>query len=174
VDLLATSTAVPLTLRVALVVLALLIVVGFGLLVALVVHARRHAVRERLAHDHTREATPGADGPLLCPSCNRRYHAGICFCPFDARRLVHASDSQMVLSPGAVCPRCRRAFEGHRHCPIDEGELVPLPVWEATRGRLGPAAPLGIVGKICPRCASRYDLGSIFCARDGSELLTIN
>jgi predicted amidophosphoribosyltransferase len=74
---------------------------------------------------------------------------------------------------GAVCPRCKRAFDaGVRFCPHDAEELVPVSLWEATNGK--PEPPTGVIARICPQCQARYDLSQSFCARDGAELVTIN
>ena len=48
-----------------------------------------------------------------------------------------------------------------------------MPLWEATHGKK-EGAPTGVIAKICPQCAIRYDLVMSFCGRDGSELMTIN
>jgi uncharacterized protein YbaR (Trm112 family) len=120
---------------------------------------------------------------LLCPTCRRGYPAGLRFCPLDAGRLQPSSEgAQAAHGHGGKCPRCRRAFEaGVRFCPMDAEELVPLERWQAMHGE--PGGPhdhtfadhlLGGDGKICPVCASRYDLEAGFCGRDASELVTIN
>ncbi len=83
---------------------------------------------------------------------------------------------------GGKCPRCRRAFEaGVRYCPMDAEELVPLGQWAATHAEPGHPPEhtfadhlLAGDGKICPVCASKYDLEAGFCGRDASELVTVN
>jgi hypothetical protein len=130
--------------------------------------------------------------PLACPHCGRRYVAGTTFCAADAYRLVAAAEGASAESApqGGKCPRCRRAYEpGLRFCAIDAEELVPLPVWQATHaegglhldgeeitGTGGAAARVYLHGdgKICPLCATKYDLEALFCGRDGAELVTVN
>jgi hypothetical protein len=124
-------------------------------------------------------SAPVASGPVVCPACRRELPAGLRYCPHDARRLVPKDEllrnAELLRASGAVCPRCRRTCEpGVRTCPHDAEELIPVAVWEATRGRRAPQPPTGVVGKICPQCAGRYDLASTFCGRDGAELVTIN
>ena len=106
------------------------------------------------------------------------------FCPLDAGRLMPATEGAQAAhrGHGGKCPRCRRAFEaGVRFCPMDAEELVPFERWSAMHGEA--AAPhdhtfadhlLAGDGKICPMCASRYDLEAGYCGRDASELVTIN
>ena len=71
-----------------------------------------------------------------------------------------------------------------RFCPMDAEELVPLPLWHASHGGGGAEGSLhvetfadhlvGGSGKICPVCASKYDLEAGYCGRDASELVTVN
>lgn len=49
-----------------------------------------------------------------------------------------------------------------------------MPLWEATRGKKISGAPTGVIAKVCPQCAQRYDLATTFCGKDGAELVTIN
>jgi hypothetical protein len=127
--------------------------------------------------------------PMGCPACRRAYPAGTVFCPVDACRLVAHSEGATAerAASGGKCPRCRRVYDaGTRFCAVDAEELVPLPVWQATHAEGGGVAvdteetmrraPVHFHGdgKICPVCASKYDLEATFCGRDGSELVTVN
>ena len=122
--------------------------------------------------------------PMLCPSCRRSYPAGVQRCMLDGARLQPLSEGAQ---PGAVegrggkCPQCRRAFEaGMRFCPMDAEELVPLGLWQATHAEGGVHVEsfsdhlLAGRAKICPMCATKYDLEAWYCGRDASELVTIN
>ena len=118
---------------------------------------------------------------MVCPTCRTEYH-GLTYCTRDARRLVPPED--MLNSPlratgksaGLICMACRRAYEpGLRSCPHDGNELVPFPVYTATRPRRAPTSePAGVVARICPVCATKYDLNARFCGHDAGELLVIN
>jgi hypothetical protein len=107
--------------------------------------------------------------PVVCPTCLRRYPAGLRFCPSDARALV-AADDWAVDSGGAVsCGSCRRSFDpGTRFCPFDAEELSASP----SLSQLGEGRRLS--GKICPSCAGRHGSDETFCGRDGTELVTVN
>ena len=113
---------------------------------------------------------------MVCPTCRTEY-PGMTYCLRDARRLVPAEE---ILGggrgPGGVCVACRRAFDpGLRKCPHDGGDVIPAPLFWATRGRRDrDAAPTGVEAKICPACRRRYDLSARFCGRDGAELVVIN
>ena len=113
---------------------------------------------------------------MACPACRRQFDASFRFCPHDARRLVAAAElAARPRPPGALCPRCRRAYEpGIKFCPHHADELIPIPVWEATRGKAKTQSPTGVLAKICPTCQGRHDLASTFCSRDGAELVTVN
>jgi predicted amidophosphoribosyltransferase len=128
-----------------------------------------------------------ASAPLVCPTCRRGYPSGTQFCPVDAARLIPAYEGAATLPPGrgGKCPRCRRAFEvGVRFCPMDAEELVPMA--QLAHHAEGASAAGGIQteafadylvggsGKICPVCASKYDLAAGYCGRDASELVTVN
>ena len=121
---------------------------------------------------------------MVCPTCRTEYH-GLTYCTRDARRLVPPEEmiSTAVLGPaksgrnaGLVCMACRRAYElGLRSCPHDGNELVPFPVYNATRPRKrGTTEPAGVVARICPVCATKYDLNARFCGHDAGELVVIN
>lgn len=112
---------------------------------------------------------------VACPSCRREYEGAV-YCSRDARRLVPAHELQShPRSQGVVCMACRRAFEpGIRRCPHDGTALVPFAVYAATRPRSRTMEPAGVIARICPVCASRYDLHARFCGVDGSELVVIN
>ncbi|MEZ4359654.1 MAG: hypothetical protein R3B48_05695 [Kofleriaceae bacterium] len=112
---------------------------------------------------------------LACPSCRREYDGAV-YCNRDARRLVPAHElGHPTRSQGVVCMACRRAFEpGIRRCPHDGTALVPFAVYAATRPRSDTVDPAGVIARICPVCASRYDLHARFCGVDGSELVVIN
>jgi hypothetical protein len=125
--------------------------------------------------------------PLQCPTCRRAFPAGTQFCPIDAARLLPNFEGAAGPPPGrgGKCPRCRRAFEvGVRFCPMDAEELVPLSSWQALNAEGGPSQAIqteafadylvGGNGKICPVCASKYDLAAGYCGRDASELVTVN
>ncbi|MEZ4404817.1 MAG: hypothetical protein R3B06_32815 [Kofleriaceae bacterium] len=113
-----------------------------------------------------------ATSGMVCPTCRTEY-TGMQFCQRDARRLVAAEDMLEGRAPGAMCPRCGRAFDpGLRRCPDDQAELVPVATYRATR-RADPA-PTGVLAKTCPVCRNRFDLSSRFCGRDGHELVVVN
>jgi hypothetical protein len=121
---------------------------------------------------------------MVCPTCRTEYH-GMAYCTRDARRLV--PPEEMLGGPlraltsgksaGLVCMACRRAYEpGLRSCPHDGNELVPFPVYNATRprSRRNSTEPAGVIARICPVCGAKYDLNSRFCGHDAGELVVIN
>lgn len=121
---------------------------------------------------------------MVCPTCRTDYH-GMTYCTRDARRLV--PPEEMLGGPlraltsgksaGLVCMACRRAYEpGLRSCPHDGNELVPFPVYNATRprARRSSTEPSGVVARICPVCSTKYDLNARFCGHDAGELVVIN
>ena len=121
---------------------------------------------------------------MVCPTCRTEYH-GMAYCTRDARRLV--PPEEMLGGPlraltsgksaGLVCMACRRAYEpGLRSCPHDGNELVPFPVYNATRprSRRNSTEPAGVVARICPVCGAKYDLNARFCGHDAGELVVIN
>jgi len=121
---------------------------------------------------------------MVCPTCRTEYH-GMAYCTRDARRLV--PPEEMLGGPlraltsgksaGLVCMACRRAYEpGLRTCPHDGNELVPFPVYNATRprSRRNSTEPAGVVARICPVCGTKYDLNARFCGHDAGELVVIN
>ncbi len=121
---------------------------------------------------------------MVCPTCRTEFH-GMTYCTRDARRLVPPeamlggplrAAGGGARSAGLVCMACRRAYEpGLRSCPHDGNELVPFPVYNATRPRKRNATePAGVVARICPVCASKYDLNARFCGHDAGELVVIN
>jgi uncharacterized protein YbaR (Trm112 family) len=119
---------------------------------------------------------------MVCPTCRTEYH-GLTYCTRDARRLVPPEDminagprGGAAKSAGLVCMACRRAYEpGLRSCPHDGNELVPFPVYNATRPRKrGATEPAGVVARICPVCATKFDLNARFCGHDAGELVVIN
>jgi len=121
---------------------------------------------------------------MVCPTCRTEYH-GMAYCTRDARRLVPPEDMlggplramSSGKSAGLVCMACRRAYEpGLRSCPHDGNELVPFPVYNATRprSRRGSTEPAGVVARICPVCGAKYDLNARFCGHDAGELVVIN
>jgi hypothetical protein len=115
-----------------------------------------------------------SSGPMVCPTCRREYEAGLRHCPYDARKLMPAGEVRQRHA-GSICPRCRRGFDaGTKSCPHDRTDLVALAVWEAVRGRRRDAAPMGVLGKVCPSCGTRHDLAELFCRGDGTELRTVN
>jgi hypothetical protein len=121
---------------------------------------------------------------MVCPTCRTEYH-GMAYCTRDARRLVPPEEMlggplramSSGKSTGLVCMACRRAYEpGLRSCPHDGNELVPFPVYNATRprSRRNSTEPAGVVARICPVCATKYDLNARFCGHDAGELVVIN
>jgi hypothetical protein len=119
---------------------------------------------------------------MVCPTCRTEYH-GMAYCTRDARRLVPPEEmlgsrtGGQGKSAGLVCMACRRAYEpGLRSCPHDGNELVPFPVYNATRprSRRNSTEPAGVVARICPVCGSKYDLNARFCGHDAGELVVIN
>jgi predicted amidophosphoribosyltransferase len=151
----------------------------FVLVLAVTVRLARAWLRQRAPRAVVRPQQP----PMVCPSCRRSFAAGTQFCPADATKLVAAQEGGQSYAEGrgGKCPRCRRAFEGGvRFCPMDAEELVPIGVWQATHAEGGVHMEafadhlVGGTGKICPVCASKYDLEAGYCGRDASELVTIN
>jgi hypothetical protein len=122
---------------------------------------------------------------MVCPTCRTEYH-GLTYCTRDARRLVPPEDMlggpglgpmrTLSRSAGLVCMACRRAYEpGLRSCPHDGNELVPFPVYNATRSpRAKTLEPTGVVARICPVCGAKYDLSARFCGHDAGQLVVIN
>lgn len=118
---------------------------------------------------------------MVCPTCRTEYH-GMTYCTRDARRLVPPEEMiglgtrGATKSAGLVCMACRRAYEpGLRSCPHDGNELVPFPVYNATRPRpRGTTDPSGVVARICPVCGTKFDLNARFCGHDAGELVVIN
>jgi hypothetical protein len=123
---------------------------------------------------------------MVCPTCRTEYH-GMTYCTRDARRLVPPEEMlvgpglgparAMSRSAGLVCMACRRAYEpGLRACPHDGNELVPFPVYNATRprSRAKTTEPAGVIARICPVCSTKYDLNARFCGHDAGELVVIN
>jgi len=120
---------------------------------------------------------------MVCPTCRTEFH-GMTYCTRDARRLVPPEEMlggplralAGAKSAGLVCMACRRAYEpGLRSCPHDGNELVPFPVYNATRPRKrGTTEPAGVIARICPVCGSKYDLNARFCGHDAGELVVIN
>jgi uncharacterized protein YbaR (Trm112 family) len=122
---------------------------------------------------------------MVCPTCRTEYH-GLTYCTRDARRLVPPEDMlggpglgpmrALSRSAGLVCMACRRAYEpGLRSCPHDGNELVPFPVYNATRPRRTKnTEPAGVIARICPVCGTKYDLNARFCGHDAGQLVVIN
>jgi hypothetical protein len=122
---------------------------------------------------------------MVCPTCRTEYH-GMTYCTRDARRLVPPEDMlggpglgpmrALSRSAGLVCMACRRAYEpGLRSCPHDGNELVPFPVYNATRPRRAKTSePAGVIARICPVCGNKYDLNARFCGHDAGQLVVIN
>ena len=126
---------------------------------------------------------------MVCPTCRTEYH-GMTYCTRDARRLVppeemlggpglgvlRTLDRTDRRSAGLVCMACRRAYEpGLRSCPHDGNELVPFPVYNATRPRRARTTePAGVIARICPVCGTKYDLNARFCGHDAGQLVVIN
>ena len=120
---------------------------------------------------------------MVCPTCRTEYH-GLTYCTRDARRLVppeemltHQHGQSRAKSAGLVCMACRRAYEpGLRSCPHDGNELMPFPVYNATRPRKRGTTndPSGVIARICPVCGNKYDLNARFCGHDAGQLVVIN
>lgn len=121
---------------------------------------------------------------MVCPTCRTEYH-GMAYCTRDARRLVPPEEmintrsltGASTKSAGLVCMACRRAYEpGLRSCPHDGNELMPFPVYNATRprSRRNSTEPAGVIARICPVCGAKYDLNARFCGHDAGELVVIN
>jgi uncharacterized protein YbaR (Trm112 family) len=122
---------------------------------------------------------------MVCPTCRTEYH-GLTYCTRDARRLVPPEEllggpglgpmRALSRSAGLVCMACRRAYEpGLRSCPHDGNDLVPFPVYNATRPRRARTTePAGVIARICPVCGSKYDLNARFCGHDAGQLVVIN
>ena len=122
---------------------------------------------------------------MVCPTCRTEYH-GMVYCTGDARRLVPPEEMlsgpglgpmrALSRSAGLVCMACRRAYEpGLRSCPHDGNELVPFPVYNATRPRRARTTePTGVIARICPVCGAKYDLNARFCGHDAGQLVVIN
>jgi len=122
---------------------------------------------------------------MVCPTCRTEYH-GMTYCTGDARRLVPPEEllggpglgpmRALSRSAGLVCMACRRAYEpGLRSCPHDGNELVPFPVYNATRPRRARTTePTGVIARICPVCGTKYDLNARFCGHDAGQLVVIN
>jgi hypothetical protein len=122
---------------------------------------------------------------MVCPTCRTEYY-GLTYCTRDARRLVPPEEllggpglgpmRALSRSAGLVCMACRRAYEpGLRSCPHDGNELVPFPVYNATRPRRHRTTePAGVIARICPVCGSKYDLNARFCGHDAGQLVVIN
>jgi hypothetical protein len=122
---------------------------------------------------------------MVCPTCRTEYH-GMTYCTRDARRLVPPEEMlggpglgpmrALSRSAGLVCMACRRAYEpGLRSCPHDGNELVPFPVYNATRPRRARTTePAGVIARICPVCGTKYDLNARFCGHDAGQLVVIN
>ena len=146
------------------VLVAIVVLAGWGLIAWL--RQRRAAAGSR------RQAAL----PMVCPSCRRGYPAGTQYCTVDAERLVHAHQA----ARGGRCPRCHRVFgPGMRFCPLDAEELHVHDLHESDEHGMRRAVEthdhiVGGDGKICPMCASRYDVEAMVCGRDGSELVTVN
>src|ERR1700733_14331332 len=127
--------------------------------------------------------SPTLSGAMVCPTCRTEFH-NMTYCTRDARRLVppeemlggplRAVTGSHGKSTGLVCMACRRAYEpGLRSCPHDGNELVPFPVYNATRprSRRNSTEPTGVIARICPVCAAKYDLNARFCGHDAGELV---
>lgn len=146
--------------------------------------------RVRTVQHHRGGATGGGlavatSSAMVCPTCRTEYH-GMTYCTRDARRLVPPEEMlggpglgpmrALSRSAGLVCMACRRAYEpGLRSCPHDGNELVPFPVYNATRPRRAKTTePTGVIARICPVCGSKYDLNARFCGHDAGQLVVIN
>jgi hypothetical protein len=145
--------------------------------------------RPRMRHQLVRGGGGGGlavatSSAMVCPTCRTEYH-GMTYCTRDARRLVPPEEmlggplraASGGKSAGLVCMACRRAYEpGLRSCPHDGNELVPFPVYNATRprSRRHSSEPAGVIARICPVCGAKYDLNARFCGHDAGELVVIN
>lgn len=131
-----------------------------------------YAVRAGMGSSGLMAAVAEEEERVACPTCGQIYEARLQHCPADSRPLVPLAEAAERSKEGsAVCVTCDRAFEvGVRYCPHDASKLVPTAVYEATRGKVGHLAFVGIEGRICPQCRRRSDLGARFCPHDGAEL----
>jgi hypothetical protein len=139
--------------------------------------AQMKAHRESVAlaqQQSAAQAARGIDtGPVYCPSCRREFPAGTAFCAFDSNRLVAIrGHEQLMAGPaGGICTVCRKGFNpGVKVCPEHGEELVPA----AVAGAGAAAQTPNQRGKICPSCGGRFEGGSTFCARDGTQLVLLN
>jgi len=103
-----------------------------------------------------------------CPRCRRVYEAGVRFCAVDADELVPLPVWQAA-----------HAAEGGMHVEGDDAEVPAAGAAGAGDARRSAAPRITAVhfhgeGKICPVCASKYDLAAGYCGRDASELVTVN
>jgi len=121
-------------------------------------------------------AVVASDERVACPTCGQEFDASLRFCPADARGLVPLADvAERAREGSSACVTCNRAFEmGVRYCPHDASELVPIAVYEATRGKVGHLAAVGVTGRICPECRRQLDLAARFCPYDGAELVNLH
>ena len=127
------------------------------------------------------------DVGLVCDACSALTPIGVPQCKrcgaevaLDPRPRLKAKPQPQpppaaIESSGVSCSKCGTAVKpGTRFCPHDAEELIAAQLWEATHGKRHDPVPTGIFAKICPQCATRYDLATTFCGRDGAELMTIN
>jgi predicted amidophosphoribosyltransferase len=140
--------------------------------------AQMKAHRESVALAQQQSAAAAArgidTGPVYCPSCRREYPAGTAFCAFDSNRLVAIRGHEQLMSgpAGGICPVCRKGWNpGVKLCPEHGEELVPAAVAGAGAA---PAQGPAQRGKICPSCGGRFEGGSTFCAKDGTQLVLLN
>lgn len=121
-------------------------------------------------------AVVASDERVACPTCGQEFDAALRFCPADSRALVPLSEvAERAREGSCACVTCNRAFEmGVRYCPHDASELVPIAVYEATRGKVGHLAAVGVTGRICPACRRQLDLAARFCPYDGTELVNLH
>jgi hypothetical protein len=147
--------------RIALVVLAGLLVLILGFLLVFGAVLRRRA----------RDAEPAARGEARVASDpdSQSGEVGLGEYVATGRSFSRASAGggglEVAHSDGRVCPTCRREFDTHlSFCPHDARRLVPAPEM------LDPARK---DGSICPSCNRSYDSGVRFCPHDASELLPV-
>jgi hypothetical protein len=151
---------------VALFLLAAVLILGLGGLYAW----WRRLGQRNLEEQARAEAEGDPTAPhRVCPTCARRYPAGARYCAVDASALSWVEGE--IAAVNLSCPRCERSYEGARFCPFDAEELVRA---DAEGHEHHDAGDLAGSDKICPTCATRYEVEAAFCGRDGTRLCALH